>query len=78
MNPIYPQMARAARIQGTVTLQAVIDTDGKVSNLSVIKSVMLLDPAAIEAVRQWRYEPTVLNGRAVPVIVTVEGKFQLR
>jgi protein TonB len=66
-----------ARIQGTVRLQAVIDIDGRVSNLTVVESVTLLDQAAIEAVGQWRYEPTRLGGRAVPVIITVEVTFEL-
>lgn len=78
VNPVYPPIARAARIQGTVRLQAIIDIDGNVSNLRIIESVTLLDQAAIEAVRQWRYEPTRHGGRAVPVIMTVEVTFQLR
>ena len=77
VKPVYPTMARMARIQGTVRLQAVIDIDGRVSNLTVVESVTLLDQAAIEAVAQWRYEPTRLGGRAVPVIMTVEVTFEL-
>lgn len=78
VSPVYPRIALNAHIQGTVKLQAVIDAEGRVSNLSVIHSIALLDRAAIEAVQQWRYQPTFLNGRAVPVIMTVEVKFRLR
>ena len=78
VDPVYPPIAAKARIQGIVKLQAVIDAEGRVSNLTVTHSVTLLDRAAIEAVQQWRYQPTFLNGRAVPVIMTVEVKFRLR
>ena len=78
VNPVYPAIAANARIQGNVKLQAVIDAEGRVSNITVIKSITVLDRAAIEAVQQWRYQPTFLNGRAVPVIMTVEVEFRLR
>lgn len=78
VNPVYPPLARAAQVQGTVKLQAVIDVEGRVSNLEVVRSIALLDRAAIDAVQQWRYEPTFLNGRAVPVIMTVAVEFKLR
>jgi protein TonB len=78
VNPVYPAIAARARVQGTVKLQAVIDASGRVADLTVIQSIPLLDRAAIEAVQQWRYQPTILNGRAVPVIMTVEVVFQLR
>ena len=78
VNPVYPPLAARARIQGTVQLQAVIDAEGRVSNITVVESITLLDRAAIEAVQQWRYVPTFLNGRAVPVIMTVEVEFRLR
>jgi len=75
--PVYPALARQARAQGTVKLRAVIDTEGRVANVVVVDSVPLLDRAAIEAVQQWRYEPTLQNGRAVAVIMTVEVVFTL-
>lgn len=78
VSPTYPPLALASRIQGTVKLRAIIDVDGSVANLRVVDSVPLLDRAAVEAVLQWRYEPTLLNGRAVPVIMTVEVEFRLR
>lgn len=78
VSPVYPPVALIAKLQGTVKLQAVIDAEGRVSNLVVLHSVSLLDRAAIDAVQQWRYEPTIFNGRAVPVIMTVEVEFVLR
>ena len=78
LDPVYPRIAAKARIQGPVKLQAGIDAEGRVSNLTVIQPITLLDRAAIEAVQQWRYQPTFLNGRAVPVIMTVEVEFRLR
>jgi protein TonB len=78
VDPVYPPLARAAGVQGTVKLRAVIDPEGRVSNVEVLHSVPLLDRAAIDAVHRWRYQPTLLNGRAVPVIVTVDVEFKLR
>jgi protein TonB len=77
VSPVYPRVALQARVAGTVVLQAVIDADGNVSNLRVLQSIPLLDGAAIEAVRQWKYEPTYLNGRAVPVVMSVNVAFIL-
>lgn len=76
-SPAYPVIAQAARVQGTVILEAVIDVDGKVQNLRVLRSIPLLDQAAIAAVQQWEYSPTRLNGVAVPVIMTVTVTFTL-
>ena len=76
--PQYPAAAQAARIEGTVTLEAIIDAEGLVQNVRVIGSVPLLDRAAIEAVQQWRYTPTRLNGVAIPIIMTVRVTFTLR
>lgn len=75
--PVYPPAARQARIEGEVLLEALIDTEGNVTNLVVVHSVPLLDPAAMEAVRQWRYEPTRLNGVAVPIVLSVTVSFRL-
>lgn len=77
VSPVYPPIALAARVQGTVVLEAVIDADGNVVNLKVLHSIPLLDRAALEAVRQWKYEPTYLNGRPVPVVMSVSVDFQL-
>jgi protein TonB len=75
--PIYPSIAQAARVQGTVILQATIAVDGKVQELRVLRSIPLLDQAALDAVRQWEYSPTTLNGMPVPVIMTVTVTFTL-
>lgn len=76
--PVYPKIAEAARIEGTVTLEAIIDESGMVTNLRVIGSIPLLDHAAKEAVSRWRYSPTTLNGQKVPVIMTVRVTFTLK
>ena len=76
--PQYPHAAQAARIEGTVTLEAIIDAEGVVQNVKVLGSVPLLDRAAVEAVQQWRYTATRLNGVAIPIIMTVRVTFTLR
>jgi protein TonB len=76
--PAYPAIARSAHVQGVVILEAVLDAGGRVSDVRVLRSIPLLDQAAIDAVRQWRYTPTLLNGRAVPVIITVTVNFTLQ
>jgi len=76
--PVYPQIAVASRIEGIVILEATIDAQGGVQNVTVLRSLPLLDRAAIEAVKQWRYEPTRLNGQAIPIIMTVTVNFSLR
>lgn len=75
--PDYPEVAKQARVQGVVILEAVISPDGDVAEVKVLRGIPLLDAAAIEAVRQWRYTPTYLNGVAVPVIMTVTVNFKL-
>jgi len=76
--PEYPALARAARREGTVILEAVLDTDGHVREARVLRSIPLLDAAALEAVEQWRFTPTLLNGEPVPVVLTVTVVFSLR
>jgi protein TonB len=73
--PVYPPLAQTARVSGPVTIEATIDTDGKVVDAKVVKSIPLLDQAALEAVQQWEYLPTMLNGTPVPVLVTVTVNF---
>ena len=75
--PIYPPMAVAAKRQGTVILEAVISESGDVRTVRVLSSVLLLDQAAIDAVRQWRFTPTRLNGEPIPVIMSVTVFFRL-
>lgn len=76
--PVYPRFALEARVQGVVFLQAVIDETGDVQDLQVLKGVPLLDQAAIDAVRQWKFTPTLLNGVPVPVFFTVTVHFRLQ
>jgi protein TonB len=77
VNPIYPAEAQSARVQGVVILEAVIGVDGRVDNARILRSIPLLDQAAIDAVQQWEYTPTLLNGVPVPVIMTVTVQFTL-
>lgn len=76
--PVYPPLALAARVQGSVRLECVIGEDGRVSDIAVVQGHPLLDAAAIEAVRQWRYLPTLLNGVRVRVVLAVVVDFRLR
>lgn len=77
VSPRYPVLARDARVQGTVTLQAVIGKNGKIQNLQALSGNPLLIPAAVSAVEQWVYEPTYLNGSPVEVKTEVVVHFQL-
>jgi periplasmic protein TonB len=76
--PVYPPLARAARVEGLVILEAVIAEDGSVRDVRLLRSVRLLDAAAVEAVRQWRFTPTLLNGQPVPVVMAITVAFTLR
>ncbi len=76
-KPIYPDAAREARISGVVILEAVIGKDGAVQNVRVITGHPLLAPAAVDAVSQWRYEPTLLNDQLVEVVTTITVTFSL-
>jgi protein TonB len=78
VRPIYPPIAQSARVQGVVIIEATIGVDGRVTNARVIRPVALLDQAALEAVKQWVFTPTMLNGQAVPVIMTVTVNFTLQ
>jgi len=75
--PTYPPAAQASRVQGVVILEAIIATTGAVTGVKVLRSIPLLDDAAITAVQQWHYTPTLLNGVAVPIILTVTVNFTL-
>lgn len=76
--PVYPPLAVAARIEGVVILEATLDERGNVDRLRVLRSAPLLDEAALQAVRRWRYTPTLLNGTPVPVLMTITVRFSLR
>lgn len=73
----YPRLARQARVQGTVVLHATIGKDGKVTNLTVVSGDPLLSKAAMDAVRQWQYQPTLLDGKPIEVETTVSITFTL-
>src|SRR5580693_2959619 len=77
VNPTYPPLARQARIQGMVMLQAQISKDGSIENLQLISGHPMLAPAAIEAVKQWKYKPYLLNGEPVEVDTQVQVNFTL-
>jgi periplasmic protein TonB len=77
IRPIYPTIAQTLRIDGTVILEAVIDERGVVDRVRVVKSIPLLDAAAVDAVRQWRYAPTLLSGVPVQVLLTIRIDFKL-
>ena len=76
--PVYPPEAREARVQGVVIVEATISPTGEVSDVEVLRSVPLLDEAAVAAVRQWRYEPTLVDGEPVSILMTVTVNFALR
>jgi protein TonB len=77
VQPMYPPLARQARIQGTVVLQAEISKEGTIQNLRLISGHPMLAPAAIEAVKQWRYKPYFLNGEPVEVETQITVNFSL-
>jgi protein TonB len=78
IRPMYPPLAKQARIQGTVVLDAVIGTDGYIKELRVRSGHPLLAPAAMEAVRSWKYKPYRLNGRPTEVETQVYVNFTLQ
>jgi len=79
VDPIYPNVARKARLQGRVIVEAVIGLDGAVESAKILTSTStLFDDAALEAVRQWRYTPATMNGRPVRVYFTVSVAFVIR
>ena len=77
VTPVYPPLARQARISGIVRLEAVIGRDGRIKSLHVAAGHPLLVQAALEAVRQWVYQPTLLNGEPVEVLTQIEVNFKL-
>jgi protein TonB len=77
VQPVYPPEAKAARIEGIVRLEAIIGKDGSVENLVLLSGHPLLAPAAMEAVRQWQYQNTLLNGDPVEVTTEIDVNFTL-
>jgi protein TonB len=76
--PVYPVVARNAHVEGVVIIEATIDEHGGVAAAHVLRSIALLDQAAIDAVTRWRFTPARLNGEAVPVVITVTVRFTLQ
>jgi protein TonB len=76
--PVYPPVAQRARVEGVVILEAVIDAQGRVEAVRVLRSIALLDQAAVDAVKQWRFTPALLNAEPVPVVMTVTVNFMLQ
>jgi protein TonB len=78
VDPIYPPIAKAARVAGMVIIEAIITKDGSVRDARVTRSVPMLDQAALDAVNQWRYTPTLLNNQPVEVIMSVNVTFAIQ
>jgi protein TonB len=78
VKPVYTELATLARVQGRVILECTISPQGRVIDVKILQSIPLLDQAAVAAVRQWIYTPTLLNGAPVPVIMTVTVTFSLQ
>jgi len=77
VNPVYPEMARQANVDGTVMVQALVGKDGKVHDVRVVKSIPLLDQSALDAVKQWIFKPALANNKPVAVWVGVPVRFSL-
>ena len=75
--PVYPRVALEAHLHGLVILQAVIAENGDVDEVKVLRGHPLFNQAAVDAVRQWRFTPTLLNSKPVPVVMTVTVAFSL-
>lgn len=78
VDPIYPESARQERIEGVVILEILIDEGGTVEDARVLRSIGLLDQAAIDAVRQWRFTPSLIEDRPVKVVLTVNVEFAIQ
>ena len=78
VRPIYPPDAMAARIQGVVVIEVSLDTEGRVRDARVLRSIPELDEAALTAVRQWEFTPSIVNGKPVPIVMTVTVNFTLQ
>jgi TonB family protein len=76
VNPVYPEIAKQAQVEGVVILEATTDIYGRVINTKILRSIPLLDQAAIDAVRQWIYEPMIIDGKPRGVIFTVTCTFE--
>jgi TonB family protein len=77
VEPVYPGAAVAANVEGTVILEAIVDREGRVESVRVLRSVPILERPAVEAVKQWRYSPVLLNGKPEKFVLTVVLTFKL-
>lgn len=77
VDPVYPELARRIGLQGKVLIKVIVDERGKVTQAEVVDGHKFLAEPALEAVRQWRYSPTILNGEPVPVVATISVRFKL-
>jgi protein TonB len=77
VKPVYPPIAQSARVQGIVIIEATIGVDGHVTDARVLRSIPLLDQAALDAVRQWQFTPTLLNGAPTPIVMSMTVNFTL-
>jgi protein TonB len=76
--PLYPALAKTQHIEGAVRVDALVDENGRVSSMKVVSGPTLLQQAAMDAVRQWKYQPATLDGKAVPMHLTVTLQFKLQ
>ncbi|HXB55895.1 MAG TPA: energy transducer TonB [Vicinamibacteria bacterium] len=77
VDPVYPRIAAVARVQGIVVLECLLSPEGRVAEVKVLQGIPLLDEAAVQAVKQWVFTPTLFNGVPVPAIMTVNVRFAL-
>ncbi|RPJ70095.1 MAG: energy transducer TonB, partial [Acidobacteria bacterium] len=75
VKPVYPDVALQANVQGVVIVEVKIGPDGRVQDARILRSIQLLDKAALDAVSQWEYTPTLLNGAPIGVVMTVTVNF---
>jgi protein TonB len=78
VKPVYPPEAREQKVEGTVTMDVIIDATGSVYEAMVVESIAGLDQAALDAVRQWKFQPALLNGAPMSVVCSVEMSFKLK
>jgi protein TonB len=78
VEPVYPRAAVAARVEGVVVLEAIVDVEGRVQEVKVLRPVSLLNEAAVEALKQWRYAPLTIKGVASPWVLVVTLTFKLQ
>ena len=78
VKPAYPPVAQASKVQGVVIIEAIIDESGAIAATRVLRSIPMLDDAALSAVAQWQFTPTLINGQPAPVMMTVTVNFTLQ